>query len=98
MKQENGLSISGFTRDISGNSRARPVPLECPPPRVPTTRPIVGGIDLNRATTGPGGPFGTYSTPLNSRSAPVLIFLFADGSYLGRSSHRSVRISLDFVV
>ena len=35
----------------------------------PTTRPVIGGIDLSKVSTGPGGLFRAYSAPLNSRSA-----------------------------
>jgi len=38
-------------------------------PCAPTTRPVVDDIDLSKASTGQGGPFHTYSTPLSSRSA-----------------------------
>ena len=54
---------------ISAQSDTNCLTLRENSPRTPTTRPIVGGIDRSKASTGQGSPFQTYSIPLNSRSA-----------------------------
>jgi len=60
---------SGLIDPFSAQSDTNYLTLRESSPCAPTTRPVVDDIDLSKASTGQGGPFHTYSTPLSSRSA-----------------------------